>query len=200
MKGFPLSFVAGTGGNVVRILARTFALAFLGMILFCQKGAFASSPPPPGNLGADLSHPPVMPSLELLDLSGRTVRTSALSGHPLLILNFMAPWCDPCLKEIPSLVRLSRTEGKTFAIRGILEGPTGEKSLNEFLRKTNIPFPLLRDPALRFSRALGVHGLPTTFIVDSRGHVVSRVSGAVDWDDPRVRSYLKSFISSKAGF
>lgn len=198
MKGFPLFLVAGTRGNVVRILARTFALAFLGMISFCQEGALASSPPPPGTLGAD--HPPVMPSLELRDLSGRTVQTSAFSGHPLLILNFMAPWCDPCLREIPSLVRLSRTEPKTFAIRGILEGPMGKKTLNEFLRKTKIPFPLIRDPALKFSRALGVHGLPTTFIVDSGGHVLSRVSGAVDWDDPRVRSYLKSFISSKAGF
>ncbi len=195
-----MSFVAGTRENVVRNLAWTFVLAFLGMISFCQEGALASSPTPPGTLGADLSHPPVMPSLELRDLSGRPVQTSAFSGHPLLILNFMAPWCDPCLREIPSLVRLSRMEGKTFAVRGILEGPMDKKTLNEFLRNTKIPFPLIRDPALRFSRALGVHGLPTTFIVDSGGHVLSRVSGGVDWDDPRVRSYLKSFISSKAGF
>ena len=42
--------------------------------------------------------------------------------------------------------------------------------------------------------------MTTRKLPETRGHVVSRVSGAVDWDDPRVRSYLKSFISSKAGF
>ncbi|EQD25552.1 MAG: TlpA family protein disulfide reductase [Nitrospirae bacterium] len=184
----------------MRKMGRVVALAFLWGLSFFHE-ALAADP----QEGSGPSHPetwlqPVMPSLVLQDLSGRRVRTAALSGHPLLLLNFMAPWCEPCLKEIPSLLRLTRSADRDIAVVGVLEGPVNPETLKPFLRKSGVSFPLIRDPAMRFSRALGVRGLPSTFLVDSGGHIVSRVSGAVDWNDPRVRRYLKSFISSKAGF
>ena len=175
---------------------------FVAGVLFVIGEAATGMPSASGaGLEGDLSSPPALPSMALRDLSGRRVDTARLAGQPLLILNFMAPWCAPCLKEIPTLSRLARTSEGTIRIQGVLEGPVGPDALRRFLGKDGgALFPLVLDPSMAFSRAMGVRGLPTTFVVDSGGRIVSRVSGAVDWSDPRVRRYLKSFISSKAGF
>ncbi len=175
-------------------------LFFLG-VLFFLGGPSVGLPSASGaGMDRDQSSPPLLPSLVLKDLTGRRINTASFSGHPLLILNFMAPWCAPCLQEIPSLSSLARGSEGMIRVQGILEGPTGPDALKRFIGKHGPAFPLLLDPSLTFSRAMGVRGLPTTFVVDSGGRVVSRVTGAVDWNDPRVRRYLKSFISSKAGF
>ena len=146
-----------------------------------------------------MQDPPIIPRMVLHDQTGHPVNTSTFSGHPLLIVNFLAPWCEPCLKEIPSLLRLSEGSHGQISIWGIVEGPVNPDRMTRFTRRFNNRLPLLRDPDLVFAHALGVHGLPTSFLVDSRGHVVSRVTGALDWTDPEVRRYLTSFTSSKAG-
>jgi len=153
----------------------------------------------PSAQAGSLSHPPTMPAVSLLDLSGRPVPVGSLVGHPLLLVNLLATWCTPCLREIPSLVALSRRTGGLVAVVGIVEGAEDRTVLVGIKKRYGKRFPLRLDPAMRFSAGLGVHGLPESFLVDSRGKVVSRVEGRVDWTDPRVVRYLKSFLAKKAG-
>jgi thiol-disulfide isomerase/thioredoxin len=144
--------------------------------------------------------PPALPKMFLSDLSGSPVMISQLEGHPLLVINFLATWCGPCMDELPSLLQLARISRGHVSVTGILEGRAESGKLISLLRKYRGEFQLLKDPDMKLSSALHVVALPTSFIVDSRGQIVSKVSGAVRWTDPKVIDYLKSFISSKAGF
>jgi len=146
------------------------------------------------------ARPPVLPPIFLSDLSGTPVMISHIKGRPLLVINFLATWCAPCLKEIPSLVRLVRISKGRVSVIGVLEGEDSRENIRSVLRKEHADFPLLLDRQMKLSSALHVVGLPTSFLVDSRGRIVSRVSGSVNWTDPKVIHYLKSFILSKAGF
>lgn len=144
--------------------------------------------------------PPALPKLFLSDLSGTPVMISQLEGHPLLVINVLATWCAPCMDEIPSLLQLVRISRGHVRVTGILEGGSESGKIISLLKKYHGEFQLLKDPDMKLSSALHVVALPTSFIVDSRGRIVSKVSGAVRWTDPKVIDYLKSFISSKAGF
>ncbi len=98
------------------------------------------------------------------------------------------------------MLRLAAESEGRISVQGVVEGPVGLKALSRFARGFKDRLPLVGDPSFVFSHALGVHSLPTSFLVDSEGHIVSRVTGAVNWTDPRVRRYLNGFTSTKAGF
>lgn len=155
---------------------------------------------PAGPADASNPAPPVLPSLSLEDLSGIPVDVSRLEGHSLLVLNFLAPWCAPCLREIPSLTRLVRLSGGRIEVVGVVEGRESLKQVRRFGEKNHARFRMLLDPEMKLSDALHVVRLPTSFIVDSKGRIVSQVSGAVNWTDPGVITYLRSLNSPKAGF
>lgn len=142
---------------------------------------------------------PTIPSVSLLDLSGNPVPVESLVGHPLLLVSLMATWCRPCLREIPSLVSLSRQMGGRLAVAGVVEGKADRSVLDKLSRRYGKRYLLRLDPTMRFASGLHVHALPQSFLVDSRGKIVSRVEGQVDWTNPKVVRYLESFLEKKAG-
>ena len=122
----------------------------------------------PSAWAGSLSRPPTIPAASLFDLSGRSVPVGSLVGHPLLLVNLLATWCTPCLREIPSLVELSRRTGGQVDVVGIVEGAADRTVLSGIRTRYGKKFPLRLDPAMRFSAGLKVHGLPESFLVDSR--------------------------------
>ncbi len=140
------------------------------------------------------SSQPIIPSVSLLDLSGNPVPVESLVGHSLLLVSLMATWCHPCLAEIPSLVALSRQMGGRLAVAGIVEGQADRSVLKKITRRYGGRYLLGLDPTMRFVSGFHVHALPQSFLVDSRGKVVSRVEGQVDWTNPRVVHYFGSFL------
>lgn len=143
--------------------------------------------------------PPVLPAIFLPDPSGTRVDVSALRGHPLLVMNLMATWCVPCLRELPSLLRLSRNSKGRISVVEIVEGPGSLESLEEILKKNRAEVRVLLDPSGRIPPALRASGLPTSYLVDGDGQIVSWVSGRVHWTNPKVDRYLETFIPPKAG-
>ncbi|MGC8529265.1 MAG: TlpA family protein disulfide reductase [Leptospirillia bacterium] len=142
---------------------------------------------------------PTIPSVTLLDLSGNPVPVESLVGHPLLLVSLMATWCRPCLREIPSLVALSRQMGGQLALAGVVEGKANRSILDKITRRYGRKYLLRLDPTMRFASGLHVHALPQSFLIDRQGKIVSRVEGQVDWTNPEVVRYLKSFLEKKAG-
>ena len=164
-----------------------------GMILFREMGKSLVLPV------SMASSRPTIPSVNLLDLSGNPVPVESLVGHPLLLVSLMATWCRPCLREIPSLVSLSRQMGGRLSVAGVVEGKANRSVLDKIRRRYGKRYLLRLDPTMRFASGLHVHALPQSFLVDSRGKIVSRVEGQVDWTNPKVVRYLESFLEKKAG-
>jgi thiol-disulfide isomerase/thioredoxin len=146
-----------------------------------------------------------MPAKRLIDVrftdaEGALVTLKDKRGTVVLI-NFWATWCPPCVHEMPSLERL-QTElgGDGFEVLAINEDREA-RVIGPFY--DHFGLTQLRgyhDPYGRLSRQLKVTGLPTTILIDHRGNEVGRVVGAAEWDSPAsialMRYYLAQPISA----
>jgi peroxiredoxin len=125
--------------------------------------------------------------------SDRTVSLHDLKGK-VIVLNFWASWCKPCVDEMPSLVALQQTEGANVAILAVSTDKS-EQDYHQFLQDYRINLLTVRDPAEKSSHLYGTTGQPETFIIDRSGRIRRKFIGAVDWASPEIRDYLSKLQS-----
>ncbi len=138
--------------------------------------------------------------LEFLDKNGQSLELSAFHGRVVLI-NFWATWCAPCLAEMPSLNRLQIAlgnedlAGADFQVITIATGRNENADIDSFFTNQNIShLTRYRDPNLRLALALGAGSLPTTVLMDRDGFIIARLQGEADWDSEaatRLIEFLK---------
>ncbi len=143
-----------------------------------------------------LNTPPLpVPETRFLDPSGKEVTLADFKGRVVLV-NFWATWCAPCIRELPSLDRLQADMGgKDFTVLTINEDRTGAEVAKPFLEKhgwKNLPVNV--DRRLALSRALGVHGMPTTFLIDRDGRIVGSLAGAAEWDSKEAKALIRHYL------
>ena len=126
--------------------------------------------------------------LEFFDKNGQSLKLSAFHGRVVLI-NFWATWCAPCLAEMPSLNRLQIAlgnedlAGADFQVITIATGRNETADIESFFTNQNIShLTRYRDPNLRLALALGAGSLPTTVLMDKDGFIIARLQGEADWD------------------
>ena len=132
-------------------------------------------------------------SLPLAGSAGENLALSDLRGQ-VVLLNFWATWCPACSAERPSLQTLYnhyREEGLTVLAVNIGESPA---QVQAFVEDNGIPFPVVLDMDRNVSFAHGVHGIPTSFIIDREGYIVGRMVGPVDWDSPQVHAAFQELL------
>ncbi len=117
------------------------------------------------------------PAFALKDLRGRTVKLSDFKGKVLLI-NFWATWCAPCLVEMPDLVKLQKEyESRGLQIVGITYPPMDRKDVKSVARKLKINYPIVFGTNKVSAAYYATSALPTTIIVDRDGKIRGRVLG-----------------------
>ncbi|MFQ2103592.1 TlpA family protein disulfide reductase [Aeromonas rivipollensis] len=117
------------------------------------------------------------PAPQFTDGAGNNVSLSALTGKPLLV-NYFAPWCAPCLREMPRLNALA-AEGQ-IAVVAINYDPTTPAELGQLATRYEIKVPLLianADASLPFPRP---GALPTSYLLDSEGKLKQTLVGELD--------------------
>ncbi|HHQ4690885.1 TPA: TlpA family protein disulfide reductase [Aeromonas veronii] len=117
------------------------------------------------------------PTPEFTDATGQTVALDHFAGKPLLV-NYFAPWCAPCLREMPRLNALAE-EGE-IAVVAINYDPTTSAELDKMAVQYHIKVPLLianEDAKLPFPRP---SGLPTSYLLDSEGKLKQTLVGELD--------------------
>jgi thiol-disulfide isomerase/thioredoxin len=129
--------------------------------------------------------------------NGRTVSVSNFGGK-LLILNFWASWCGPCVEETPSLSKFAQD----YASKGVVVlGVSVDKDVNayrSFLQKYKPGFLTARD--LKVHEDYGTYMYPETYIIDAKGKVLLKIPetpdsvAALDWTDPKVTHYIDSLL------
>jgi len=141
------------------------------------------------------SQPFTAPAISLADTNGHSVELSELRGK-LVLVNLWATWCEPCLREMPSLERLQSRFGERIAVLAVSEDRGGNKTVEPFIAKLGLKsVKIYIDPKSEVGHAFGVRGLPTSFLIDREGKVFGRVEGAAEWDSPKILGILEPLLS-----
>lgn len=122
------------------------------------------------------------PELELSDLSGAPQRLSAWRGR-IVVLNFWATFCPPCLRELPSLAAIqSDYAAQGVVVIGAATEPFEKRAMVEhWVRQKGVNFPIWMEGSTQQMEAFGLGtGLPATVIIDRRGAIAKRMIGALD--------------------
>ena len=108
----------------------------------------------------------------------------------VVVLNFWATWCPPCVEEMPSLVELQqRLKDKGVTVLAVsLDADEG--AYHKFLKDHGVNLITVRDPDLKSSDLYGTFKYPETYIIDRSGILRRKFIGAVNWNDPEVVDFL----------
>jgi peroxiredoxin len=119
----------------------------------------------------------------------RKVTLSELRGQ-IIVLNFWATWCPPCVEEMPSLVNLQqRMKDKGITVLAV-SVDQDESAYHKFLKQYGVNLLTVRDPSEKSKNLYGTVKIPETYIIDRNGVVRRKFIGAVDWAEPEVVEFL----------
>ena len=175
---------------------------FASLLLIILVGGGSAAEDNPGvperaRLGEFIPASPLLPApaISFVDLAGNTVSLSEFTGK-IVLVNLWATWCEPCLREMPSLERMQSRLGDKITVVAVSEDRGGSKTVEPFIDKLGLKsIKTYLDPKSAAERAFKVQGLPTSFLIDRKGRILGRVEGAAEWDSPELLEVLKSFLS-----
>lgn len=146
-----------------------------------------------------LKEPALAPDTPFFDGRDNVRHFADFKGKTLLV-NFWATWCAPCIREMPSLDRLqTKLDPERFELLAISQDRGGKAQVVPFLtNRLNLPdLPVFYDPKLKLGRALGIRGLPTTFVIDPKGNLVGALAGAAEWDSADAVALLEHVMEER---
>ncbi len=130
-----------------------------------------------------------MSGLSLTLLDGRQANISRFYGRPVIV-NFAASWCGPCRQEIRDL---QSVRGEIEETAGVLVVSDEEMPVIQALSEQTGAFEFVKLNS-RFSD-LGIHSIPTTYLLNRYGKVVKKHTGYIDWTDPSARAHLLKLMN-----
>ncbi len=138
---------------------------------------------------------PLAPDFTLLNPHGTPYTLNQLRGKVVLV-NFWASWCPPCIEEMPSMNSIYqryREQGLEMLGINFQEEPT---QITQFLKKVKVDFPVLFDHDGKVAHQWNVFSMPTSFLVDREGRVRYSVSRSIHWDLPETIAILDKLINN----
>ena len=129
--------------------------------------------------------------------SGLTL-TRADFGGKVLILNFWATWCPPCIEETPSLNALAKEYGpKGVVVLGVSIDKNQDK-YKRFLDRFGIQFPMTRDAEHKLADIYGTYQFPETYIINKDGKVVQKIISNINWNGAEIKGFLNNMLDPSA--
>ena len=134
------------------------------------------------------------PVLQAQDLNG-VPHTSGRFRGKVVLLNFWASWCPPCLREMPSMERLRlKMAGRPLEIVALDSAETRDE-VSTYLSRMPLGFPVLLDPDGSNTRRWKVFALPSSFLLDAEGRVRYILTGPTEWDEGEALRVIESLLA-----
>ncbi len=152
-------------------------LAPLALVAGCNRGAH------PAQTGQ------VAPDFTLSD-GTTTVHLANYRGQ-VVLLNFWATWCMPCVEEMPSLLALHHEEPNLAIVAVSIDDDP--EAYQRFLVRHHVDFTTVRDPSQSAAKLFRTDMWPETYLIDRNGIIRRKFVGAQEWTSPEIVNYLQSF-------
>lgn len=165
------------------------ALLLIFLVLFFALGAVTK----------DIVEPDIVavgdkaPKFSLQTDDGRVLTREHFGGR-LLVVNFWATWCPPCIVETPSLDEFTRILQKEGVVVVAVSIDEDEGSYRDFLGRVSPTFLTTRDGASDLASAFGTYKVPETFVIDRTGHIVRKYVDARDWTEPALLADIRGLL------
>jgi len=146
------------------------------LLLLALSGCYTGSRPP--RIGSNAP-----------DFTVQNVTLSQFHGQ-VVVLNFWATWCAPCVEEVPSLVEMQRrmkAKGVTVVAVSV---DVDDSAYQRFVKDHNVNLLTVRDPDQKANSLYGTSKFPETYIIDRNGVMRRKFIGAVDWTEPEITDFL----------
>ncbi len=174
------------------------AAAVLSIALALQSsGNRAAAPPLTGWMEkfTPVAAPAPAAVLTFRDRAGAALDLGKFKGRVVLV-NFWATWCGPCIREMPSLVRLQqRLGGGDFTIIALSQDIKGFDVITPFIAAHKLgALPVFHDPKSRSALALKIPGLPTSVLFDRAGIELGRLAGHAEWDADEAVALIRHYL------
>ena len=129
------------------------------------------------------------------DEQGQPVSPTNFAGK-VVLFNFWATWCAPCIRELPALDRLNaKLGGDKFTVVALNIDRAGKRVALKMVKRLKLKtLRLYVDPKLKIMSVLGVKVMPSTFLFDAKGRELGKLEGAAEWDAPEAIDLMKYFI------
>jgi cytochrome c biogenesis protein CcmG, thiol:disulfide interchange protein DsbE len=140
---------------------------------------------------AQVGHYPAH-ALSMEDAQGITKTLDAYKGQ-VVLLNFWASWCAPCLQEMPDLEKLAQgMQGRKFSLLAVSADDSWQE-MHQKINYQNSAMKIYRDPAQTKKQHLlyGTEKFPETYVIDKEGQVRLRFINVQPWNDDAIRGYLE---------
>ena len=168
-----------------------------GFALLARGVAQTPLGPPPLPALAN-TEPGARVELALPDLAGQPRRLSEWHGQ-ILLVNFWATWCSPCLEELPSLESVQQSlADEGLAVIGVSVDSTSPERIARYLETAGASFVSLHDEDGALAQRLGVRVYPTTLVLDRDGRLRLTVPSAWDWAHPDAQAWLRTLLAEAA--
>ena len=186
------------------LLAKKFALAAAAVAMIAlSTTAAATEQPPLKGVFADnfnpLTPPIPAPQAVFSDGAGQPVTLQDFHGQ-VVVLNFWATWCAPCVHEMPTLDNLqAKLGGPRLRVVAVSEDRGGAKVVEPFMARTGLKhLDVYIDRKGALFREFGAKGLPTTLLIDAEGRVVGGLEGPAEWDSDEALELIRFYMDRGA--
>jgi len=133
------------------------------------------------------------PDFEVRTESGLTLTRSQFGGK-VLVVNFWATWCPPCVEEIPSLEQFHKMFKDSGVVVLGISVDKNEAKYKNFLKRFNVSFATARDPEATIPVSFGTWRYPETYVINREGKVVQKIISNANFTDESMIRFIKSLL------
>lgn len=115
----------------------------------------------------------------------------------VVILNFWASWCPPCLEETQSLNTLQQEIGPKGGVVLGISVDEDKAAYEKFLVDNHVVFPTYRDASAKTAKDYGTSMYPETYLIDRQGRLARKIIGPQDWQSPEIAQSIDVLLHQK---